>query len=195
MGNIWKERQGLKVTEQRLCDQARMIRRNGWLTELVMNGIKKSMMNENEDKNDQNSGNDDDDNQGEATENEYENLVNVLQKNLSLSFENVVGISEVEKIMIKNVIEIAEYNSDEEVNGFKKADRNLFKDWTMKVNAILKEIKSDNTTEANRLIKSMCHPCGMKSRSQTKPKKRKCSERTLAEKKNTTVNTRVTETY
>ena len=26
MYNIWKERQGLKVTEQRLCDQARMIR-------------------------------------------------------------------------------------------------------------------------------------------------------------------------
>ena len=34
MHNIWKERQGLKVTEQRLCDQARMIRMNGWLTEL-----------------------------------------------------------------------------------------------------------------------------------------------------------------
>ena len=30
MHNIWKERQGLKVTEQRLCDQARMIRMNGW---------------------------------------------------------------------------------------------------------------------------------------------------------------------
>ena len=29
MHNIWKERQGLKVTEQRLCDQARMIRMNG----------------------------------------------------------------------------------------------------------------------------------------------------------------------
>ena len=29
MHNIWKERHGLKVTEQRLCDQARMIRMNG----------------------------------------------------------------------------------------------------------------------------------------------------------------------
>ena len=29
MHNNWKERQGFKVTEQRLCDQARMIRMNG----------------------------------------------------------------------------------------------------------------------------------------------------------------------
>ena len=42
MDNIWKERQGLKVTEQRLCDQTRMIRMNGWVTELEMNVIKKA---------------------------------------------------------------------------------------------------------------------------------------------------------
>ena len=49
-----------------------------------MNAIKKCMINENENKNHQNSGNDDDD-QGEATENECENLANVLQNNVSLS--------------------------------------------------------------------------------------------------------------
>ena len=88
MHNIWKERQGLKVTEQRLCDQARMIRMNGWLAELEMNAIKKSMMNENANKNGQDSGNGDNGDQGEATENECENLANVLQNNVSLSFEN-----------------------------------------------------------------------------------------------------------
>ena len=132
--NIWKERQGLKVTEQKLCDQARMIRMNGWLTELEMNAIKKCMMNKNANKNDQNSGNDNNDDQGEAT-------------------ENVEGRSEEEKIMIKNIIEIAEHNLEEEVNGFKKVDRNLLKDWTMKTNAILKGIKSENITEINRLIR------------------------------------------
>ena len=69
MHSMWKKRQGLKVTKQRLCDQARMIRMNGWLTELEMNVIKKSMMNENAGKNDQNIGNDYNDDQGEATEN------------------------------------------------------------------------------------------------------------------------------
>ena len=42
MHNIWKERQGLKVTEQRLCDQVRMIKMNGWLTELEMDAIKRT---------------------------------------------------------------------------------------------------------------------------------------------------------
>ena len=56
--------------------------------------------------------------------------------------------------MIKNIIQIAEHNLDEEVNGFKKVDRNLLKDWTMKVNAILKEVKSDNITKTSRFIKA-----------------------------------------
>ena len=99
MHNIWNERQGLKVTEQRLCDQARMIRINEWQTELEINAIKKCMMNENANKNDQNSGNDDNEDQGEATENECESLANVLQNNVFLSFENVEGRSEEEKII------------------------------------------------------------------------------------------------
>ena len=56
--------------------------------------------------------------------------------------------------MIKSIIEIAERNLEEEVNGFKKVDRNLLKDWTMKINAILKGIKSENITETNRLIRA-----------------------------------------
>ena len=85
-------------------------------------------MNENANKNDQNSGNDDNDEQREATKKECENFANVLQNNVSLSFENIEGSSEEEKIMIKNIIEIAEHNLEEEVNGFKKVDRNLLKD-------------------------------------------------------------------
>ena len=96
---------------------------NGWLTELKMNVIKKSMTNENAENNDQNMGSDDDD-QGEAKENEYKDLVNVLQNNVTLSFENVEGICEEEKIMIKNIIEIDEHNLLKEVNEFKKVDRN-----------------------------------------------------------------------
>ena len=62
---------------------------NGWLIEPEMNVTKKSMMNENADKNDQNSGDDSNDDQGQATENEFENLMNVSQNNVYLSFENV----------------------------------------------------------------------------------------------------------
>ena len=40
MHNIWKERQGLKVAEPKLCDQARMIGMNGLVTKLEMNAKK-----------------------------------------------------------------------------------------------------------------------------------------------------------
>ena len=76
---------------------------------------KKSMMNENADKNDQNIGSDDD--HREAIQNEYEDLVNVLQNKLILSFENVWGMSEEEKIMFKNYA--SQQILDEEVNRLK----------------------------------------------------------------------------
>ena len=57
------------------------------------------MIIENEDTNDPNKGNDENNDQGEATENEFENLVKILQGNVSLSFGNVEEISEEEKII------------------------------------------------------------------------------------------------
>ena len=62
-----------------------------------------------------------------AKENKGEDLVNVLQNNVTLSFENAEKISEEEKIMIKSIIEIAVYNVDGNVNRFKKVDGNLSK--------------------------------------------------------------------
>ena len=34
MHNIWKERYGTEIIEQRFCDEARMIRINEWITKL-----------------------------------------------------------------------------------------------------------------------------------------------------------------
>ena len=59
-------------------------------------------------------------------------------------------------------VEIAKHNLDEKVNGFKKIDRILLKDWRTKVNAILKETKSDNITKINRLIKAYVSFAGRK---------------------------------
>ena len=60
MYGIRKKRKGLKVTEQRLCEKARMIRINTWLTKLEMIFIQKSIVSVNTDKTDQNIGSDDD---------------------------------------------------------------------------------------------------------------------------------------
>ena len=37
--NEWRERGVFDITEQRLCDQARAIRKNGWLSELELESI------------------------------------------------------------------------------------------------------------------------------------------------------------
>ena len=105
-----------------------------------------------------------------------------------MGFENVKGMSEEEKTMIKNIIQIAELYLDEKVNRFKKVDRDLLKDLTMKVNAILKEIKSDNITKTNRFIKACVIFVGRKVGLKPNQRKMKCCERNLVEKKNTTIN-------
>ena len=108
------------------------------------NVIEKKVANQNTDYH-QNNGNDDYD-QSEATENECEDLVNILQNHVSLSFGNKEGISEEKKTMIKNIIQITEHNLDEEVTGF-----DLLKDWTIKVNAILKEVKSNDVARTKKI--------------------------------------------
>ena len=40
MHNIWKEQYGTEITKQRLCDQARMIWTNEWITKLKLENIR-----------------------------------------------------------------------------------------------------------------------------------------------------------
>ena len=44
MRNIWKERYGTELTEQCLCDQARMIRKNEWVTKLELESIRRKLL-------------------------------------------------------------------------------------------------------------------------------------------------------
>ena len=46
MLDIWKERYGTEITEQRLCDQARMIRKNESMTILELENIKRKELQE-----------------------------------------------------------------------------------------------------------------------------------------------------
>ena len=44
MHNIWKERYRTEITEQLLCDQARMIRKNEWITKLELENIRRKIL-------------------------------------------------------------------------------------------------------------------------------------------------------
>ena len=44
MHRIWNERGVFPVTEQRICDQARAIRKNGWLIDIELESIKQRVL-------------------------------------------------------------------------------------------------------------------------------------------------------
>ena len=44
MHNVWKEQYGTKITEQCLCDQAEMIRKNEWITKLELEDIRRKIL-------------------------------------------------------------------------------------------------------------------------------------------------------
>ena len=44
MHNIWKELNGIEITEQRMCDQARMIKKNEWITKLELENIRRRVL-------------------------------------------------------------------------------------------------------------------------------------------------------
>ena len=44
MHNIWKEQYRTEITEQRLCDQAMMIRKNEWITKVELGNIRRKVL-------------------------------------------------------------------------------------------------------------------------------------------------------
>ena len=46
MHNIWKELNGIEITEQRMCDQARMIKKNEWITKLELENRRRVLLKE-----------------------------------------------------------------------------------------------------------------------------------------------------
>ena len=42
--NIWKEQYGTEITEQHLCDQAKILRKNEWITKLELENMKRRVL-------------------------------------------------------------------------------------------------------------------------------------------------------
>ena len=145
MFNIWKERGIIELTEQRLCDQARAIRINQWLTPVELEEIKRRTTNvENEHINDNQI--------NEVTRMSEEDQI---QEDMHIEIEEINERNEEDGGIIEAIIDILkreEFNED--MKGFKKIDRKTLNDTTRKVNRVLKDITTKNITDTNRLIKA-----------------------------------------
>ena len=189
MHRIWKERELFSVSELRLCDQARMIRKNEWLTAIELEEIRRVTQEEergeenlemntatvgSEEENDNGRDCTDSSGSGQGIENiEEENNVNKQ----SASTKNIVlkdfGKASNEEKEIVGKIEELKNNPDREVDyDFRKVNKIRVVEETKKVNKVLKYIETSNITETNRLLKTVsmlvAERIGIKKKNTTK---------------------------
>ena len=164
----WRDRELFESTEQRVCDQARAIRKNGWLSQLELEAIKRQVEDEF-----QGEIGEDDPTEVEPVENEdtAENEAMVENEFESVA-EEIVNAEEVNNIVTYSVDDTRHTLNDEhrkiveQLNEimleaktsdgimFKKVDKKTLKVQTDRVNEAIRYFKSKSITETNDLIKA-----------------------------------------
>ena len=161
----WRNRGGFELTEQRICDQARAIRKNGWLSELELEMIKRSVIEEEEREanNDEEDGREQIENENFVDVDVEENLVNDVnveendQQNGGFTVEDDVLeniLSESQRVIVENLRKIYVEKKTGEGISFKKVDKNKLKREMNRVNQVIRHIETKNITEANELIRA-----------------------------------------
>ena len=147
----WRDRGMFESTEQRVCDQARAIRKNGWLSELELEAIKRQI--EDESQVDLNEGQDVtvkaetvkiDAGAGEEEINDAEDSIGGIEGDMNEEHRMIV---EQLKVILRE-----EGTCDGIM--FKKVDRKVLKVQTNRVKETIKYMKNKSNTETNNLIKA-----------------------------------------
>ena len=142
MHAVWKERGLPKITEQRLCAQARAIRKNEWCTSVELDEIRIRMTIVDEELEEQDAG---------CIDTEPEQ-VNELSENVSVQITDNDTMNNEKRQTIKDIVEIMRSGQVWNGVGFKKVDKKVLADWTKKVNRVVSEIQTTNITDTNKLI-------------------------------------------
>ena len=164
----WRDRGLFESTEQRVCDQARAIRKNGWLSQLELETIKRQVEDEFQDEFGEDVAT-----EVETVENEDTAVNEDMAKNeIEPVAEEIVNVEEVINNVIDSVDDTRHNLNDEHrkiverLNEtmldrktsdsvmFKKVDKQTLKVQTDRVNDASKYFKSKNITETNDLIRA-----------------------------------------
>ena len=157
MYNIWKERSLPIVTKERLCDQARLIRKNEWFTDVELEEISRRLEG-NSDNDEGNSDSVEGSNDSVIIGNTSRLLGEIIVQNderyeaieVQATSRNVQD--EQERCMIDEIVRIMKSGRRCDTRGLKKVNRNILSKWSSKVNRVLVNIKTDNITDTNKLI-------------------------------------------
>ena len=164
----WRDRGLFESTEQRVYDQARAIRKNGWLSQLELEAIKRQVEDEF-----QGEFGEDDPTEVETVENEdtAENEA-MIENEVESVAEEIVNVEEVNNNVTGSVDDTRHTLNDEHrkiverlneimLEGktsdgimFKKVDKKTLKVQTDRVNEAIRYFQSKNITETNDLIKA-----------------------------------------
>ena len=154
MFRVWQEIGLFESTEQRICDQARAIRKNGWLSELEIEVIKRKI-------NQEETGDTNVQGLGDATADENMENDEVQQEEGEFDMQDEPGddanskelndISEEDRRLISEILELSKSGENNPVN-FKKANRRQVEEITNRINKVIDKIPTRTITETNNLI-------------------------------------------
>ena len=128
-----------------------MTRRNEWETKLEIENTRLPVLQEEKDKEINNN-----DNTGEQF---YQDEENIYETKVTRDDTEDLGQ---EKTAIQAILDLMNDNSEEELTGFNKVDRCVLSDWSMKINCILKHIRTEYIVDKNILIKTLIIYVGKK---------------------------------
>ena len=142
MHAVWKERGLPKITEQRLCHQARAIRKTECFTSVELDEIRRRMTTVDEELEEQEAG---------CIDTEAEQ-VDELNGDVNVQTTDNDTRNDEERQVIKDILEIIRSGQVWNGAGFKRVERKVLAEWTKKVNRVVSEIQSTNITDTNKLI-------------------------------------------
>ena len=140
---IWKENETFEITEQRLVDQARVIRTNEWLTEAELEEILLTPR--------------------DSEENQEINDIPVIEERIRNENNRMerdeteirvcveTEITDEERLIINELKALMINNETEEYLTFKKVDQRKLRDVTKKVNVVIRHIETDDVTQTKKL--------------------------------------------
>ena len=158
----WRVRGMFDSTEQRISDQARAIRKNGWLSELELEMIKRKIEDERQNEN----GNLENEAQNEIVNEETEvrndqeddnyqvDDADVIRHDVNEAETNDVEIDQEQRQIVEQLKEIMAEGRTTEGIMFKKVDKKTLRCKTEEVNGAIKFMKTSNITQTNSLIRA-----------------------------------------
>ncbi|XP_068756065.1 uncharacterized protein [Montipora capricornis] len=147
----WRDREMFEATEQRVCDQTRVIRRNGWLSELELEAIKRQVEDECQD--------DLWEGQEVTVETETVEIDAGTGEEEINGAEDGIGdtegdMNEKYRMIVDQLEEITREGRTCDGIMFKKVDKKVLRVQTDRVNEGIKYLQSKSITETNNLIRA-----------------------------------------